>query len=69
MNVNIEQKVKHFDLIMPKCVEQGLAYWDDTTNEYTLKPNAPKWARKDLAEYYRKARGVYDEKTGMTQRY
>jgi len=69
MNDIKKSKIKHFDLTMPKCIEQGWAYRDDTTHQYMLKPNAPTWAKKDLDEFYRKVSGIYDEKTGMTQRY
>ena len=63
------RKIKKYDLIMPKCIKEGWAYKNDETHEYILKTDAPKWAKRDLEEFYRKAKGIYDEKTGMTQLY
>ena len=63
------KKIKQYDLIMPKSIKEGWAYKNDETHEYVLKTGAPEWTKKDLEEYCRKARGIYNEKTGVMTLY
>ena len=37
----------------PKFIIDGWALFDEETEEYTLKTDAPDWAKKEFAEYCR----------------
>jgi len=38
---------------MPRYIEEGWEVYDEATDSYVLKPNAPDWARKEFEEFHR----------------
>ena len=52
----------------PKFIKEGWASFDEETEEYKLLPNAPSWAKKEYAEYYRILNEEPDE-YGVCTRY
>ena len=60
---------KIYDHVAPRFIIEGWEYLDTETEKWKLKSGAPAWAKKEFDEYYTKARGVYNEKSGVTTLY